>query len=73
MCRVVRSCNSFPTFGRVDNRQVDVFVSYCSSQGETLIDLWLLLPKQWTADEQRLSQASVPPTVIFRSKVGTGQ
>ncbi|QDU16212.1 hypothetical protein CA11_40410 [Gimesia maris] len=56
------------TLGRVDNCQVGVFVSYCSSQGETLIDRRLFLPEQWIIDEQRLAQAGVPSSVIFRSK-----
>lgn len=56
------------TLGRVDNCQVGVFVSYCSSQGETLIDRRLFLPEQWITDEQRLAQAGVPSSFIFRSK-----
>ncbi|QGQ29811.1 transposase [Gimesia maris] len=39
------------TLGRVDNCQVGVFVSYCSSQGETLIDRRLCLPEQWIIDK----------------------
>lgn len=56
------------TLGRVDNCQVGVFASYCSSQGETLIDRRLFLPEEWINDPERCQSAGVPQNVIFRSK-----
>jgi SRSO17 transposase len=38
------------TLGRVDNCQVGVMANYCSTQGHTLIDRRLFLPREW-ADE----------------------
>ena len=48
------------TLGRIDNCQVGVFVSYCSSQGETLIDRRLFLPEEWTSDPERCRLAGIP-------------
>lgn len=54
--------------GRVDNCQVGVFVSYCSTQGHTLFDRRLFLPESWIADRPRCAAAGVPADVIFRTK-----
>src|SRR5579863_3930753 len=41
------------TAGRVDNCQVGVFLGYATSQGHTLIDRELYLPKEWADDPER--------------------
>lgn len=54
--------------GRVDNCQVGVFLSYCSTKGHTLCDRRLFLPEAWTKDRARRDAAGVPASVIFRTK-----
>lgn len=46
--------------GKVDNCQVGVYLGYASSQGHTLVDTRLYLPKKWTDDKPRMQQAGVP-------------
>lgn len=54
--------------GRVDNCQIGVFLSYCSSQGHSLYDRRLFLPESWAKDPQRCEEAGVPEGVVFRTK-----
>jgi SRSO17 transposase len=46
--------------GKVDNCQVGVYLGYVSSKGHALVDTELYLPKEWTADKQRMKRAGVP-------------
>ena len=46
--------------GKVDNCQVALYLGYVSSQGHTLVDMRLYLPKEWTQDKTRLDKAGVP-------------
>lgn len=46
--------------GKVDNCQVALYLGYVSSQGHTLVDTQLYLPKEWTRDKARLDKAGVP-------------
>jgi SRSO17 transposase len=46
--------------GKVDNCQVALYLGYGSSQGHTLVDMRLYLPKEWTQDKARLDKAGVP-------------
>ncbi|HEX4205086.1 MAG TPA: IS701 family transposase [Ktedonobacteraceae bacterium] len=56
------------TAGRIENCQVDVFLSYASSRGHTLLDRELYLPKSWTDDQERCPEAHVPASVTFATK-----
>lgn len=55
-------------WGRIDNCQVGVFVSYASRRGHTLFDRRGFLPEIWTQDPSRGAAAGVPSDVIFRTK-----
>ncbi|MEU7633736.1 IS701 family transposase [Nocardia sp. NPDC049220] len=54
--------------GRVENCQLGVFCAYTSSNGRTLIDRELYLPKSWTEDRQRCRGAAVPDEVVFATE-----
>jgi SRSO17 transposase len=56
------------TAGKKENCQVGVFLCYASKQGAAFIDRALYLPKEWTDDPQRLSEAGVPEGVGFATK-----
>jgi hypothetical protein len=56
------------TAGRVENRQVGVFVAYASRFDQTLIDRRLYLPEAWANDTERRRGAAVPETVAFQTK-----
>ncbi len=56
------------TAGKKENCQVGVFLCYASDEGTAFIDRALYLPKEWTDDPQRLSEASVPEGVRFATK-----
>ncbi len=56
------------TAGKKENSQVGVFVCYASEEGAAFIDRALYLPKEWTDDAQRLSEAGVPEGVGFATK-----
>jgi SRSO17 transposase len=49
--------------GTVDTCQVAIYLGYVSSQGHTLVDTRLYLPKEWTKDTARLDKAGVPKAV----------
>jgi len=57
------------TAGRTQNCQVGVFLVYASSNGHTLIDRELYLPKSWTNDRKRCERAGVPENVEFATKL----
>lgn len=48
------------TAGRVENCQIGVFLAYASTQGDTLIDQELYLPREWTDDPARCARAGIP-------------
>jgi SRSO17 transposase len=55
--------------GKIDNRQIGVFLAYASRHGHTLLDTRLSLPQeQWTKDAARPEAAGVPAEVVFRTK-----
>jgi SRSO17 transposase len=56
------------TAGKKENCQVGVFLCYASKKGAAFIDRALYLPKEWTDDPQRLSEAGVPEGVGFATK-----
>lgn len=56
------------TAGKRENSQVGVFLCYASREGAALVDRALYLPREWTDDPRRLSEASVPEEVSFTTK-----
>jgi SRSO17 transposase len=46
--------------GKGDHGQVAVSLGYVSGEGQTLVDMRLYLPKEWTTDTARLDKAGVP-------------
>jgi SRSO17 transposase len=65
-CGVMRQYSG--TAGRVENCQVGVFLTYASSQGFTMLDRRLYLPKEWAEDKERRRAAGVPEEVAFQTK-----
>lgn len=56
------------TAGRIENCQVAVYMTYTSTKGHALIDRALYLPKSWTDDPDRCTQAGVPEGIAFATK-----
>jgi len=56
------------TAGQVDTCQVGVFLCYASARGSAFIDRALYLPRAWTRNQERRSEAHVPPEVTFATK-----
>jgi len=56
------------TAGRIENCQVGVFLAYAAPAGRTFIDRELYLPKAWTEDRDRCTEAGVPDDVEFATK-----
>src|SRR5512133_372475 len=56
------------TAGRIENCQVGVFLAYASPKGRTFIDRERYLPKEWTEDPDRCSEAGVPEKTAFATK-----
>jgi SRSO17 transposase len=56
------------TAGKKENCQVGVFLCYASKKGAAFMDRALYLPKEWTDDAQRLTEAGVPEGVGFATK-----
>jgi SRSO17 transposase len=56
------------TAGRIENCQVGVFLSYATASGACLLDRELYLPKSWTQDPERCTEAKVPAEVRFATK-----
>jgi SRSO17 transposase len=57
------------TAGDTVNCQVGVFLCYASEKGAAFVDRALYLPKKWTSDPARRSEAGVPEELVFRNKV----
>jgi SRSO17 transposase len=45
------------TAGRIENCQIGVFLAYATPAGRTLLDRELYLPKSWTEDRDRCTEA----------------
>jgi SRSO17 transposase len=56
------------TAGRIENRQIGVFLAYATAAGRAFLDRELSLPKDWADDAARREEAGVPATVEFRTK-----
>jgi SRSO17 transposase len=56
------------TAGKIENCQIGVFLTYCSSRGYTFLDRRLYLPKEWCEDRGRRREARVAEKVIFQTK-----
>ena len=56
------------TAGRIENCQVGVFLAYASRRGRALVDRELYLPKEWTSDVDRRTEAHVPARIGFATK-----
>jgi SRSO17 transposase len=54
--------------GKVENCQVGVFLGYASHAGHALVDSRLYLPREWTKDRERMSEAGVPRPVRFATR-----
>jgi len=63
----------YGTTGHLENCQVGVFLAYSTSQGHTLIDRRLYLPKSWADDPQKRGKVGVPETVKFATKAQLAQ
>ena len=57
------------TTGYTTNAQVGVFLAYASEKGAAFIDRTLYLPEQWTDDFDRRTEAGVPATIWFATKI----
>jgi SRSO17 transposase len=56
------------TAGRIENCQIGVFLGYASPKGRAGIDRALYLPRDWTDDQERRTEAGVPETIAFHTK-----
>lgn len=56
------------TAGRVENCQIGVFLAYATPAGRTLLDRDLYLPKSWTDDRERCTEAGISGEVGFATK-----
>lgn len=54
--------------GKVDNGQVGVYLTYGSENGSGFLNARLYIQKDWFDDPDRLREAGVPESVIFRTK-----
>ncbi len=50
--------------GKVDNGQVGVYLGYVSRKEHAIVDVRLYLPKEWTDDRKRCTDAGVPKDQI---------
>jgi SRSO17 transposase len=66
-CGVARQYTG--TAGDTVNCQVGVFLAYASHKGAGFIDRALYLPREWTKDQDRRSEAGIPTGVGFASKI----
>jgi hypothetical protein len=64
----VSSTTSTASAGRIENAQVEVFLTYAARRGHALIDRALYLPASWAGDEQRRRRVGVPAEVEFATK-----
>jgi len=56
------------TAGRIENCQIGVFLAYAAPTGRTFLDRELYLPKAWTEDRDRCTEAGIPDDVQFATK-----
>jgi len=56
------------TAGRIENRQLGVFLAYVSPRGRALIDRELYVPMSWTTDRGRCTEAGISTEVGFATK-----
>jgi DDE superfamily endonuclease len=56
------------TAGRIENAQVAVYLAYVAARGYAFIDRALYLPRSWTSDPGRCSDAGVPADAEFATK-----
>ena len=56
------------TAGRIENAQVAVYLTYAGARGHAMIDRELYLPRSWTDDTDRLTEAGVPADIEFLTK-----
>jgi SRSO17 transposase len=56
------------TAGRIENCQLGVFLTYVSPAGRALIDRELYLPKMWTEDRDRCTEAGIGEEIDFATK-----
>src|SRR5918911_3781181 len=61
------------TAGRVENRQIGVFLGYAGRHGRALIDRALYLPDGWARDASRRAEAGVPGGITFTTKPKLGR
>jgi SRSO17 transposase len=54
--------------GKVENCQVGVFLGYSTRTEQTLVNVRLYLPEEWTQDPARCRAAGVPKTIQFRTR-----
>ena len=66
-CGVARQYSG--TAGRIENRQIGVFLGYATQKGRALLDRALYLPKEWAGDADRRERAGVPEEVAFATKI----
>src|SRR5262245_53577915 len=57
------------TAGRIENSQIGVFLGYATRHGRALLDRALYLPREWSADASRRTEAGVPTEVAFATKL----
>jgi SRSO17 transposase len=56
------------TAGRIENCQIGVFLAYATPAGRTFLDRELYLPRAWTEDRARCTEAGIDAGVEFRTK-----
>lgn len=56
------------TAGRIENAQVAVYLTYTSNAGHGLMDRALYMPRSWTSDDARRTEAGVPADLAFATK-----
>lgn len=61
------------TAGTTENCQVGVFLAYASQNGAAFIDRALYLPRDWTDDQERRTEAGVPEDTRFATKIELAQ
>ncbi len=66
-CGVARQYTG--TAGTTENCQVGVFLAYASQDGAAFIDRALYLPREWTDDQGRRTEAGVPEATRFATKI----
>lgn len=56
------------TAGKKENCQIGVFLAYASKKGAAFVDRALYLPRSWTENAERRSEAGVPEEIGFATK-----